>query len=310
VTFAGYAAAPSGLAEASRSLIFGPSAQGHDRLPGIPAGADRRHAHLPGHRAAGGSENPEAGILNALTVFRSLLFNGVFYLNLVAFLVLGAWFFFTPRAWSMAALKVWSRASQWWLEAIAGTRMEVRGREHLPAGAALVAGKHQSMWETFALFPLFDDPAIVLKRELMWIPLLGWFAWKFGMIPVDRTARGPALKSLCAAPKPPSPPTGRSSSSPKARAGRPMQPPDYKSGATALYLKLKVPCVPFALNSGLFWPRRKLLRRPGTIVVEFLPAIPPGLPRKEFERRLVEAIEPATARLLAEGRREIEGTPA
>ena len=84
--------------------------------------------------------------------------------------------------------------------------------------------------------------------------------------------------------------------------------PDYKSGATALYLKLKVPCVPFALNSGLFWPRRRLLRRPGTIVVEFLPAIPPGLPRKEFERRLVEAIEPATARLVAQARREFEGT--
>jgi 1-acyl-sn-glycerol-3-phosphate acyltransferase len=243
-----------------------------------------------------------------LTVLRSILFNGVFYLNLVAFLVLGAWFFFTPRAWSMAALKVWSRSSQWWLAAIAGTRMEVRGAEHLPAGAALVAGKHQSMWETFALFPLFDDPAIVLKRELMWIPLLGWFAWKFRMIPVDRTARGPALKSLVRRAEAAVAAKRQILVFPEGTRRAPDAAPDYKSGATALYLKLKVPCVPFALNSGLFWPRRRLLRRPGTIVVEFLPAIPPGLPRKEFERRLIEAIEPATARLLAEGRREIEGT--
>ena len=241
-----------------------------------------------------------------MTVFRSILFNVVFYLNLVVFMVLGVWFFFTPRAWSMAALKVWSRASQWWLEVIAGTRMEVRGAEHLPAGAALVAGKHQSMWETFALFPLFDDPAIVLKRELMWIPLFGWFAWKFGMIPVDRTARGPALKSLLRHAEAAVADGRQILVFPEGTRRAPDAPPDYKSGATALYLKLKVPCVPFALNSGLFWPRRKLLRRPGTIVVEFLPAIPPGLPRKEFERRLVEAIEPATARLVAEARRELE----
>jgi 1-acyl-sn-glycerol-3-phosphate acyltransferase len=239
-------------------------------------------------------------------VFRSLVFNVVFYLNLIAFLVLGLGFMVTPRAWSMAALKLWSQASLWWLKAIAGTRMEVRGLEHLPEGAALVAGKHQSMWETFALFPLLADPAIVLKRELMWIPFLGWFAWKFGMIPVDRTARGPALKSLLRRAQAAVAAKRQIVVFPEGTRRAPEAPPDYKSGATALYLKLKVPCVPFALNSGLFWPRRRILRRPGTIVVEFLPAIPPGLSRKEFERRLVEAIEPATARLVAEGRREQE----
>ena len=241
-----------------------------------------------------------------MAAIRSLLFNAVFYLNLVVFMVLGVGFFITPRTWSMAALKVWSRVSQWWLAVIAGTQVEVRGLEHLPAGPALVAGKHQSMWETFALFPLFDDPAIVLKRELTWLPLFGWFAWKFGMIPVDRAARGPALRSLL----------GRAQAAvaqnrqilvfPEGTRRAPDASPDYKSGATALYLKLKVPCVPFALNSGLYWPRRKLSRRPGTIIVEFLPAIPPGLSRKEFERRLIESIEPATARLVAEGRQELE----
>ncbi|HEX6101426.1 MAG TPA: lysophospholipid acyltransferase family protein [Alphaproteobacteria bacterium] len=240
-----------------------------------------------------------------MTVFRSFLFNAVFYVNLAAFMVVGLGFLITPRAWSMEALKLWSRVSVWWLEAIAGTRLEVRGAEHLPSGAAIVAGKHQSMWETFALFPLLDDPAIVLKRELMWIPVFGWFAWKFAMIPVDRAARGPALKAMLARAGAAVAENRQILVFPEGTRRPPDAPPDYKSGASALYLTLKVPCVPFALNSGLFWPRRKLLRRPGTIVVEFLPAIPPGLARREFERRLIEAIEPATARLVAEGRREL-----
>jgi 1-acyl-sn-glycerol-3-phosphate acyltransferase len=243
-----------------------------------------------------------------LTVFRSFLFNAVFYLNLAAFMVVGLGFLITPRAWSMEALKLWSRVSLWWLEAIAGTRLEVRGAEHLPSGAALVAGKHQSMWETFALFPLLEDPAIVLKRELTWIPVFGWFAWKFAMIPVDRAARGPALKAMLARAEAAVAEKRQIVVFPEGTRRAPDAPPDYKSGATALYLKLKVPCVPFALNSGLYWPRRRLLRRPGTIVVEFLPAIPPGLARREFERRLIEAIEPATARLVAEGRRELGET--
>jgi 1-acyl-sn-glycerol-3-phosphate acyltransferase len=241
-----------------------------------------------------------------LIVFRSLVFNIVFYLNLVAFLGLGVMFFITPRAWSVAALKVWSRVSLWWLRVIAGTGVEVRGRQHLPAGAALVAGKHQSMWETFALFPLFDDPTMVLKRELMWIPFFGWYARKFGMIPVDRAARGTALKALLRRAEAGVRDNRQIIVFPEGTRRAPDAQPDYKSGATALYLKLGVSCVPFALNSGVFWPRRRFIRRPGTIVVEFLPAIPPGLGRKEFERRLVEAIEPATARLVAEARRQIE----
>jgi 1-acyl-sn-glycerol-3-phosphate acyltransferase len=234
---------------------------------------------------------------------RSFLFNIVFYVNLIAFLVFGCVFYVTPRSWSIAALKVWARASLWWLKVIAGTKIEVRGREHLPAGrAALVAGKHQSLWETFALLPLLDDPAVVLKRELTWIPLFGWFALKFRMLAVDREAGSTALKRLIA--------QGRDAVAarrqilifPEGTRRAPDAPPDYKPGAAALYLQLGVPCVPFALNSGLYWPRRKFLRHPGTIIVEFLPPIPPGLKRKDYSAQLQEAIETATARLVAEGR--------
>lgn len=238
-----------------------------------------------------------------LLFLRSVAFNVVFYLNLTALLVLGSWLLAAPRSWAMQALKLWSGSSLWWLKVIAGIDFEMRGAEHVPHGAALVAGKHQSMWETVALYKLFDDPTIVLKRELMWLPLMGWFAKKFGMIPIDRAAGGPALNRLIRRAEE-AVRTGRQIIIfPEGTRRAPDAPPDYKPGATALYLRLGVPCVPFALNSGLFWRRRTFWRRPGTIVVEFLPPIPPGLARHAFESKLKEAIEPATARLVTEGRR-------
>ncbi|MGL4297288.1 MAG: lysophospholipid acyltransferase family protein [Aestuariivirga sp.] len=237
-----------------------------------------------------------------MTAIRSLLFNVLFYVNLVLFLVLGSPFFFTPRIWSIRALQVWARSSLWLLRVVAGIGMELRGREHIPHGPALIAGKHQSFWETFAILPWLDDPAMVLKKELVYIPWFGWFARKFRMIAVERGAGSAALRNLvrqaeaCIA-------AGRQVViMPEGTRRVPDDPPAYKPGAAALYATLGVPCVPFALNSGLFWPRRKFLRHPGTIVLEFLPPIPPGLPRKAFQAALEGAIEPATQALVAEGR--------
>lgn len=237
-----------------------------------------------------------------MTIIRSLLFNVLFYVNLILFLVLGSPFFFTPRIWSIRALQVWARSSLWLLRVVAGIGMELRGREHIPQGPALIAGKHQSFWETFAILPWLDDPAMVLKKELVYIPWFGWFARKFRMIAVERSAGSAALRNLvrqaeaCIA-------DGRQVViMPEGTRRAPDDPPAYKPGAAALYATLGVPCVPFALNSGLFWPRRKFLRYPGTIVLEFLPPIPPGLPRKAFQAALEGAIEPATRSLVAEGR--------
>ena len=237
-----------------------------------------------------------------MTIIRSLLFNVLFYVNLILFLVLGSPFFFTPRIWSIRALQVWARSSLWLLRVVAGIGMELRGREHIPQGPALIAGKHQSFWETFAILPWLDDPAMVLKKELVYIPWFGWFARKFRMIAVERSAGSAALRNLvrqaeaCIA-------DGRQVViMPEGTRRAPDDPPAYKPGAAALYATLGVPCVPFALNSGLFWPRRKFLRHPGTIVLEFLPPIPPGLPRKAFQVALEGSIEPATRVLVAEGR--------
>lgn len=237
-----------------------------------------------------------------MIALRSALFNIIFYVNLALFLVLGAEFFLLPRKWAIRALQAWAMTSLFLLRAIAGTGMEVRGREHIPKGAALVAGKHQSFWETFAILPLLDDPAMVVKKELTWIPFFGWFIFKFRMIAVERSAGTAALHSLVARAQEEIAAGRQIVIMPEGTRRAPDDPPAYKPGAAALYGKLGVACTPFALNSGLYWPRRKFLRHPGTIIIEFLPAIPPELPRREFQARLETAIETATARLVAEGR--------
>ena len=206
-----------------------------------------------------------------------------------------------PRGWAMAGLRAHAHTCVWLLRVIAGTRMEVRGRERLPAGACLVAAKHQSAWDTFALTPLFRDPAIVLKAELGLIPVYGWFCRKFEHIFVRRDRAAVALKALVADAKDRVGQGREVVIFPEGTRRSPGAPPDYKPGVVALYEGLGVPCVPVALNSGVFWPRRSFMRYPGTIVVEILEPLPPGLPRRQFKTELEQRIEDACARLLVEG---------
>lgn len=231
---------------------------------------------------------------------RSILYALAFYLTTAMMLVLGMPLLAGPRRWAMWALAQHGRICVWWLKVIVGTRMEVRGHERLPQGALLVASKHQSAWDTFALIPLFRDPAMVMKVELFRIPLYGWFSRKFEMIGVDR-GRGPsALRSLLRQAKTAAAAGREILIFPEGTRRAPGAPPDYKPGIVPLYEGLGVPCVPVALNSGLFWPRRSLRRHPGTIVVEILEPIPPGLPRQRFLEELKVRIETATTRLVAE----------
>jgi 1-acyl-sn-glycerol-3-phosphate acyltransferase len=232
---------------------------------------------------------------------RSILFNLLFYVTTTLFVVIGSPLLLAPRRWAMAALRVHSRFELWLLRVICGTKFEVRGREHLPHGPCLVASKHQSAWETFALIPLFRDPALLMKRELFWIPFHGWFSKKFEMIPVDRDKGPAALRRMLREAKKRIEAGREIIIFPEGTRRPPGAPPSYKTGIVLLYEALGVPCVPVALNSGLFWPRRTLTRRPGTIVVEILEPIPPGLPKKEFLSRLEATIETAADRLLAEG---------
>lgn len=235
-------------------------------------------------------------------MLRSIAFNLAFYITTALFVIVGSPLLLAPRSWAMAGLKAHAISSIYLMRLIVKTRVEIRGREKLPEGALLVAAKHQSAWDTFALVPLFSDPAMVMKAELKHIPLYGWFSRKFKMIFVARSTGPSALRKMlrdageCAA-------QGRQIIIfPEGTRRPPDAEPDYKPGILLLYDGLDVPCVPVALNSGLFWPRRKFMRYPGTIIVEFLDPIEPGLERAEFKERLESAIETATAALVAEGR--------
>jgi len=231
---------------------------------------------------------------------RSLLFNLLFYVTTALYVVLGTPLLFAPRSWAMAALANHAHFELFLLRHIVGLKLEVRGHDKLPRTACLVASKHQSAWETFALIPLFRDPALLMKRELFWIPFHGWFSKKFEMIPVDRDKGPAALRAMLRETRKRVVDGREIIIFPEGTRRPPGAPPDYKTGVVLLYEALGIPCVPVALNSGLFWPRRSLLRRPGTIVVEFLDPIPPGLPKSEFLSRLIESIETASNRLLAE----------
>jgi len=231
---------------------------------------------------------------------RSLLFNLLFYVTTALYVVLGSPLLFAPRSWAMAALANHAHFELFLLRHIVGLKLEVRGHDKLPRTACLVASKHQSAWETFALIPLFRDPALLMKRELFWIPFHGWFSKKFEMIPVDRDKGPAALRAMLRETRKRVVDGREIIIFPEGTRRPPGAPPDYKTGVVLLYEALSIPCVPVALNSGLFWPRRSLLRRPGTIVVEFLDPIPPGLPKSEFLLRLIESIETASNRLLAE----------
>ena len=235
-----------------------------------------------------------------MTLLRSLAFAAAFYVSTALFLLLGSPLLLGPRSWAMAGLRAHARTSLWLLRLIAGTRIEVRGRENLPAGACLVAAKHQSAWDTFALVPLFRDPAIVLKAELAAIPFYGWFCRKFEHILVRRDRAAAALKAMITDAKAKAAQGREILIFPEGTRQAPGAAPDYKPGVVALYEGLGLPCVPLALNSGLYWPRRKLIRHPGTIVVEILEPLPAGLSRAEFRKELQRRIEEASARLVRE----------
>lgn len=237
-----------------------------------------------------------------LNLVRSAAFHCMFYLNTMVWLVVAVPTFLMPYRAIISVAKAWSRANLFLLRIVAGIDCEIRGRERIPAGPIIVASKHQSTWETFALLPLFEDPFFILKRELQWIPVFGWLTVKGRMVPVDRKKGSQALAVMAERARIELSRQRQLIIFPEGTRRPAGAEPRYKYGVAYLYAAEGVPCVPVALNSGLFWPRRSLRLRPGTIVVEFLDPIMPGLDKDVFFARLQEAIETATARLIAEAR--------
>ena len=235
---------------------------------------------------------------------RSLVFNLLFYFFLVIWILFALPTFLMPRRAILTVAGWWARSNLWLMRVICGTKVEFRGVEKIPRGPLIVASKHQSMWETFGLLQFFDQPLYILKRELKWIPFFGWYLMKAEMIDIEREAGGRALRDMVRR-------AGKA-----VREGRQLiifpegtrrpveAPPRYKPGVAQIYKDSGVACIPVALNSGLFWPRRTFMRYPGTLVVEFLDPLPPGLSRDEFIDRIRDAIEGATDRLVKEAREE------
>jgi 1-acyl-sn-glycerol-3-phosphate acyltransferase len=235
---------------------------------------------------------------------RSLLFNVLFYVNIIVRMIVALPTILLPRSFLLGVLRRYARSSLWLLRVTCGVTVEWRGREKIPEGACIVACKHQSFWETFALFEVLRDPTYVLKRELMWLPLFGWLARKARMIPIDRGTRVTALGRMAAAARRETEGSRQIVIFPEGTRQAPGAAPRYLSGVAYLYSETGLACVPVALNSGLYWPRRSLLRFPGTVLVEVLDPIAPGLDKRAFLARLQSVIEDATTRLVAEGRKQ------
>jgi 1-acyl-sn-glycerol-3-phosphate acyltransferase len=235
-----------------------------------------------------------------MIVVRSALFNVLFYLNLILLMLVSLPTLLLGRRAALSVAQAWGRSSLWLLRVVCGIKAEFRGLENIPKGACLIAPKHQSIWETFALTLCFDDFSFIVKRELTWIPLFGWYLLRGEQIAVDRASAGMALRQLAAKANVLFAEGRQLFIFPEGTRRPPSAPPDYKSGVAYIYEKTCAPCLPVALNAGLFWPRRRFLRFPGTIVVEFLPVIAPGMPRDAFLKELEARIESATNRLIAE----------
>jgi 1-acyl-sn-glycerol-3-phosphate acyltransferase len=235
-----------------------------------------------------------------LIAMRSLLFNTLFYLNLVVLMILGLPTMLFGRRAVFALARLWGAVSVWLLEKICGLRLEYRGIEHIPSGAVLIAAKHQSFLETFALLKYAPDFAIILKRQLTYVPVFGLYLIVSQQIAIDRGRGRQALQQIAAAAKPVFDAGRQVFIYPEGTRRPPGAPPRYKQGVTALYAETGIPCLPVAVNTGLFWRRRGFLRRPGVAVIEYLPVIAPGLDRTTFSDRLQSTIENACAQLNAE----------
>ena len=240
---------------------------------------------------------------------RSFVFNAVFYIAMVCYMLAMVVAMVLPRQVSVFLLHSFSRLQDFLLRILTGTRVEIRGLEKIPEGPVIVACKHQSTWETFSVLRIVDDPAIVMKRELGWIPVFGWLAYRCKMIMVHRGKKGAAIKSLVKGAKTVVADGRQVIIFPEGTRRPPGAPPQYKAGTHALYAELDVPCVPVALNSGLYWPRRKFVRYPGTIVMEILDPIMPGLGRTAFNNALRGGIEGASNRLIEEAAERDGRTP-
>jgi 1-acyl-sn-glycerol-3-phosphate acyltransferase len=229
---------------------------------------------------------------------RSLVFTVQIYLMMALMAV-----FFTPwamvdRRGAFAAVHTWCRYVRWSAAWMLGLRSEVRGK--VPSGEVMIAAKHQSFFDIIILVSALPRPKFIMKQELKWAPILGWYALRIGCVPVDRGKRGAAIAAMMERVRSGRQEPGQLIIYPQGTRVAAGARRDYKVGTGLLYQEMGVPCVPVACNVGVFWPRRAILRKPGLAVVEFLPAIAPGMEVRPFMAHLEQLVEARSDALMAE----------
>lgn len=238
-----------------------------------------------------------------MNLLRSVLFFLWLYGSMTVLTIASLPTMLMPRRAVTAAIRLYARTVLFGLRWIMGIKVVLRGRENIPDGPCIVAGKHQAMLDVFVPFLMFDDPIIVMKRELLWYPGLGWFALRARMIPIDRNGTARTMKSMLKVAKQRVLP-GRGRQLvifPEGTRRAPGAEPAYKpAGLRAFYKSLDLPIVPVATNSGLCWHARGIRRTPGTAVYEVLPVIPAGRPQQDMLETVETVIETASTRLLDE----------
>jgi 1-acyl-sn-glycerol-3-phosphate acyltransferase len=230
-----------------------------------------------------------------VTALRSFVYVALFYLWTAAVAIAFTPMLLGPTRWTLAMFHLWGRGVVAML-AICGIRVEVRGT--VPTGPALVAPKHQCMLDVFAQFTFLPASVFVMKKELAWIPWFSWYAIKAGAIVIDREGGARTMRQVIREGTELFKNDRQVVIFPEGTRKAPGDPPDYKPGIAALYRELNVPVYPVATNAGVHWPAHGFIRRPGTIVFEYLEPIPPGLKRAEFMRILEERIETRSAELV------------
>ena len=228
----------------------------------------------------------------------SLVFTVQIYLVMLILGILFApWAIASPEG-ARKACNLYCHWVFWSARWMLGLRTELRGP--IPQGEVLIAAKHQSFLDILMLFEALPRPKFIMKRELLWTPIIGIYAKRLGCIPVDRGKRGAAVARMIDDVAAGRADPGQLVIYPQGTRVAPGGQVRYKSGAAALYKQFGHACVPTATNVGLFWPRKGLLRKPGLAVVEILDTIPPGMAQADFMALLEDRIETASDALMAE----------
>lgn len=244
-----------------------------------------------------------------MLLLRSSLFQVLFYTCTLILMILGSPLLLVPQRWGIWLVHLWARWNLLLIRVVVGLKVEWRGLENIPEGGYILASKHQSAWETFALIPNVPFPTFILKRELRWIPIFGWYLAKFRQIPINRGKRAAALAAMMEAAEKTIADGRQIMIFPEGTRRPPGAEPAFKFGIAHLYRDLNCTVLPVALNAGLYWPRASWMIYPGKVIVEFLPPIEPGLSPRDFHDKLVHDIEAATSRLCEEARQEKNPSP-